>query len=115
MDKSWYVRFALMVVVVAMGWLVLWPSLDTWIPAPAPLRKFVHQRLSPGLDIRGGLRLTYDVEVDEAVRDRRNLHIDNLTRELGERLGIVTKGSTPTREQLAQVKTKVKAKAEGER
>lgn len=115
MDKSWYLRFALMMVVVLVGWLVLWPSLDAWIPAPAPLRKFVHQRLSPGLDIRGGLRLTYDVAVDEAVRDRRDLRSDDLVRELGERLGIVTKGSSPTREQLVQVTARVKAKHEGER
>jgi preprotein translocase subunit SecD len=115
MDKSWYFRFGLMLVVVLTGWVVLWPSLDAWIPAPAPLRNFVHQRLSPGLDIRGGLRLTYDVEVDEAVRDRRNLRSDDLVRELGERLGIVQKGSSPTREQLALVKARVKTKPEGER
>ncbi|HKP55529.1 MAG TPA: protein translocase subunit SecD [Polyangiales bacterium] len=115
MDKSWYLRFVVMMVVAATGWLVLWPSLDAWVPAPAGLSKFVHQRLSPGLDIRGGLRLTYDVEVDEAVRDRRNVHADNLSRELGERLGVVAKGSSPTREQLAQVRNKVKIKPEGER
>src|SRR5215510_1982835 len=103
MDKSWYLRFALMVVVVLAGWLVLWPSLSDWIPAPAPLKKFVHQRLSPGLDIRGGLRLTYDVAVDEAVRDRRDLRMDDLQRELGERFGIVPKGSSPSREQMTQV------------
>jgi preprotein translocase subunit SecD len=115
MDKSWYFRFALMLTVVLVGWVVLWPSLHDWIPAPAPVRKFVHQRLSPGLDIRGGLRLTYDVAVDEAVRDRRDLRADDLLRELGERLGIVPKGTTPSREQLAQVTARVKSKPEGER
>jgi preprotein translocase subunit SecD len=115
MDKSWYLRFALMVMVVLGGWLVLWPSLNDWVPAPAGLKKFVHQRLSPGLDIRGGLRLTYDVAVDEAVRDRRDLRMDDLQRELGERFGIVQKGSSPTREQMTQVTARVKAKAEGER
>jgi preprotein translocase subunit SecD len=115
MDKSWYFRFALMVAVVLTGWVVLWPSLNDWVPAPAALRTFVHQRLSPGLDIRGGLRLTYDVAVDEAVRDRRDLRADDLIRELSERLGVVQKGSTPTREQLTQVTARVKTKPEGER
>jgi preprotein translocase subunit SecD len=89
--------------------------LDAWIPAPAPIRKYFSGRISPGLDIRGGLRLTYDVEVDEAVRDRRNLRSDQLFRELGERLGVVPKGSTPTREQLTTVVERVKRRNDGER
>jgi preprotein translocase subunit SecD len=115
MDKSWYLRFAVMVVVVLAGWVVLWPSLDAWVPAPESLRKHIHQRLSPGLDIRGGLRLSYDVEVDEAIRDRRDLRADDLTRELGVRLGLIPKDTRPTREQLTAVRARVKTKAEGER
>jgi preprotein translocase subunit SecD len=115
MDKGWYFRFSLMVVVTALGWLTLWPSLHTWIPAPAPVREYFTGRISPGLDIRGGLRLTYDVAVDEAVRDRRNLRGDQLQREMGERLGVIPKDTTPTREQLVKVRERVKVKDEGER
>jgi preprotein translocase subunit SecD len=104
-----------MVLVTLMGWFVLWPSLHSWVPAPAVVRKYFTGRISPGLDIRGGMRLTYDVEVDVAVRDRRNLRADQLMRELGERLAIVPKGSSPTREQLTQVRERVKSKHEGER
>jgi len=115
MDKGWYFRFSLMVFVTVFGWLVLWPSLDAWLPVPAPVRKYFTGRISPGLDIRGGLRLTYDVEVDEAVSDRRNLRSDQITRELGERLGVVAKGSTPTRDELAKVHARVQRKNDGER
>ncbi|HET8932161.1 MAG TPA: protein translocase subunit SecD [Polyangiales bacterium] len=115
MDKGWYFRFSVMVVVTVFGWLVLWPSLNTWIPAPAPIREFFTGRISPGLDIRGGLRLTYDVAVDEAVRDRRNLRGDQLVRELGERVGLIPKDTSPTREQLTQVRERIKHKDEGER
>jgi preprotein translocase subunit SecD len=115
MDKGWYFRFSLMVVVTVLGWLTLWPSLHTWIPAPAPVRDYFTGRISPGLDIRGGLRLTYDVAVDEAVRDRRNLRGDQLQREMGERLGVIPKDTTPTREQLVKVRERVKVKDEGER
>jgi preprotein translocase subunit SecD len=104
-----------MVSVTTLAWLVLWPSLDAWLPAPAAVRKTVTGRISPGLDIRGGLRLTYDVDIAEAVRDRRDLRADELVRELGERLGIIEKGKTPTREQLAKVAEKVSAKREGDR
>jgi preprotein translocase subunit SecD len=105
----------MMAVISLFGWFVLWPSLDAWIPAPAPIRKYFSGRISPGLDIRGGLRLTYDVEVDEAVRDRRNLRSDQFFRELGERLGVVAKGSTPTREQLTTIVERVKRRNDGER
>jgi preprotein translocase subunit SecD len=105
----------MMALISLFGWFVLWPSLDAWIPAPAPIRKYFSGRISPGLDIRGGLRLTYDVEVDEAVRDRRNLRSDQLFRELGERLGVVAKGSTPTREQLTTIVERVKRRNDGER
>ncbi|MET0388265.1 MAG: protein translocase subunit SecD [Polyangiales bacterium] len=115
MDKGWYFRFSIMVLVSVFGWFVLWPSLHTWVPAPEPVRKYFTGRISPGLDIRGGLRLTYDVAVEEAVRDRRNLRHEQLVRELGERLGVVAKGSVPSREQLSQVRERVKAKHEGER
>jgi preprotein translocase subunit SecD len=115
MDKGWYFRFSVMVSVTVLGWLTLWPSLHTWIPAPAPIREFFTGRISPGLDIRGGLRLTYDVAVDEAVRDRRSLRGDQLMRELGERVGVVPKETSPTREQLTQVRERIKHKDEGER
>ncbi|HEX4352069.1 MAG TPA: protein translocase subunit SecD [Polyangiales bacterium] len=115
MDKGWYFRFSMMALVSLLGWFVLWPSLDSWLPAPAPIRKYFTGRISPGLDIRGGLRLTYDVEVDEAVRDRRNLRSDQLFRELGERLGVVPKGTSPTREQLSATMQRVKRQNDGER
>jgi preprotein translocase subunit SecD len=115
MDKGWYFRFSLMALVTLFGWLVLWPSLHAWVPAPNIVRKYFTGRISPGLDIRGGLRLTYDVEVDQAVRDRRNLRSDQLSRELGERLGVVPKGSTPTREQSTQINERVQRHNEGER
>jgi preprotein translocase subunit SecD len=112
MDKGWYFRFSLMVFVTVFGWFVLWPSLTKWVPAPQQVMKNFNGRISLGLDIQGGMRLTYDVQVDEAVRDRRNLRSDQLSRE---QLGIVPKGNTPTREQLTQVHERVKRANEGDR
>jgi preprotein translocase subunit SecD len=115
MQRGWYLRLLLMVAVTVTAWTVLWPSLDTWLPTPAFVRKLVSGRISPGLDIRGGLRLTYDVDIAEAVRDRRDLRADEITRELGERLGVIPKGQTPTREQFALVTAKVSTKRDGDR
>lgn len=107
MERAWYVRFVFVVALVVSAWLVLWPSIHSWVPAPEPLREFVLRRISPGLDIQGGLRLMYEVEVDEAIRDRRDLRADQLTREIGVSLGIVPEDETPTREQLAEVRERV--------
>ncbi len=115
MDKGWYFRLVLILTVTTCAWVVLWPSLDRWVPVPAPIKKFVSGRISPGLDIKGGLRLTYDVEVSAAVRDRRELRSDELQRELGTRLGVIQKDQNPTREQMAKVHDKVTLKNDGER
>ncbi len=115
MDKGFFARLTLMLGLTVTAWLVLWPSVDRWIPAPEPIRKMFTSRISPGLDIRGGLRLMYEVEVEDAVRDRRDLRADQLVRELGERFGTVTKGETPSREQLEKTKERVKVTLEGDR
>jgi len=115
MDRGWYVRFLFVFSLAACAWLVLWPSLDPWLPAPASVKEYFPGRISPGLDIRGGLRLMYEVEVDEAVRDRRDLRADQFLRVMGERLKVIPEGENPTREQLTQVREKVDIKAIEER
>jgi preprotein translocase subunit SecD len=115
MEKGWYFRFLLVLLVSIGGWIILWPSIHTWLPAPEPIRKLVSGRISPGLDIQGGLRLTYDVEVDAAVRDRRELRADEILRQLGQRLGVLKQGETPTREELAKVRESVVVSNDGDR
>ena len=107
MDRGWYLRLASVIGLVIAAALVVWPSMDEWLPAPEPVKELFAGRISPGLDIRGGLRLMYEVEVDEAVRDRRDLRADQLLREMGERLGIVPEGEIPSREQLAKTREKL--------
>src|SRR5262245_13875625 len=115
MDRNWYVRFVFMMSLLAVSWLALWPSLDAWLPAPPGVKRLFPSRISPGLDIRGGLRLSYEVEVDEAVRDRRDLRADQLQRELGQRFGLIKEGEIPSREQLQKTSERVKVATEGER
>jgi preprotein translocase subunit SecD len=107
MDRGWYVRFLFVFSLAACAWLVVWPSLDPWLPAPASVKEYFPGRISPGLDIRGGLRLMYEVEVEEAVRDRRDLRADQFLRVMGERLKVIAEGENPTREQLAETREKV--------
>ncbi len=41
----------------------------------------------PGLDLRGGLRLVYTVEVEEAIRDKRDRYADEISRLTGATVG----------------------------
>lgn len=115
MQRSWYFRLSLMLVTTAVAFVVLWPSLDSWIPVPPVVSKLVKSRISPGLDIRGGMRLMYDVDIGEAIRDRRDLRMDEMTRQLGVALSVFGEGENPTREQLAKVAERVTVKSVGER
>ncbi|MGF1466515.1 MAG: protein translocase subunit SecD [Sandaracinaceae bacterium] len=111
MDRSWYVRFSLVVVAVLAAWTFLWPSLSAWVPAPAFLTDLIERRIAPGLDIRGGLRLMYTVEVDEAVRARRRLRADQILVAVGRKMDLVGEGDEPTRDQLEEVRERVRVSA----
>ena len=115
MDRGWYLRSGLVLLLLVGAFGVVWPSVDAWFPAPTWLKERVESRISPGLDIKGGLRLTYEVEVDEAIRDRRDRLVDDLLDRLGVEFGIFKQDERPTREQLDQVRARVKVEPVGDR
>lgn len=124
MDRGWYTRFLLVAVLAVSAAVTVWSALTNkseggkqhveWLPPPPPLFT-TDAKLAPGLDISGGLRLMYEVEVDEAIRDRRDLRADQLLRRLGVGFGLIEEDATPTREQLAQARERVTIKKVGER
>jgi preprotein translocase subunit SecD len=66
-------------------------------------------RLVRGLDLKGGLRLVYTVDVDEAIKDKRDRYYDELRGALATALGFHTdKDKSPTVEELSKLPTKVK-------
>jgi preprotein translocase subunit SecD len=119
MDRSWYFRLLLILSAVVAAWLFLWPSLDQagWVSAPDWVKARFERRISPGLDIRGGLRLMYEVEVDEYIRDRRDRYSEQMVRELGALLGVVDEDEMDsiTREQLETVGERVTVQRVGRR
>ncbi len=72
MSNNWYLRFSTLVVVLVAALISLAPNFSAWLPVPAWLTGLSDRRISPGLDIQGGLRLVYEVEVEEALKDRRD-------------------------------------------
>ena len=89
MDRGWYFRLAIVVGSSVLGFLALWPSVDRWLPCPDIVKETFQNQINPGLDIKGGLRLMYEVEVDEYIRDRRDRVAEQVQRQCGVLIGVV--------------------------
>ncbi len=85
-DAGWRFRFGMVKVIGILGFLLLWPSLDGMTGGVVPCPKWVQDRIAArlvaGLDLRGGLRLVYTVDVAEAVKDKRDAYYEEMRREL---------------------------------
>jgi preprotein translocase subunit SecD len=85
-DNGWRIRAGLVLGTAVLGGIVMWPTLSTMsdgkIPLPAYVEKNVSFRLVKGLDLQGGMRLVYTVDVDEAIRDRRDRRYEDMLLEL---------------------------------
>jgi preprotein translocase subunit SecD len=114
-DTGWCARFGLAVVVTLTGFLVLWPSLDVMsdgrVPCPRWVEERVKFRLTKGLDLSGGLRLVYSVDVDEAIKDKRDRYYEDMRVELTKVYGLHEGGDRPTEEQYTKLRDKVEIEA----
>jgi preprotein translocase subunit SecD len=109
MERTWYIRLGVVVLAILGAGLVLWPSVSQWVPAPTWVTENIDRRIVPGLDIQGGLRMMYTVDMDAAVEDRRNARGQQLLRRLGEKMGIVEVDQAPNEEQANQIRSRVRA------
>lgn len=107
MDRGFYARLSLVMFLVTASVLIIWPSFSMF-PAPVWLTKNFTSRIAPGLDIQGGLRLTYEVEVEEAVQDRRDRLAEDLVDQLGVEFGLYKKDHRPSQAELDEVRKRVK-------
>jgi preprotein translocase subunit SecD len=67
MERSWWWKAALYGAVVVLSCLYLVPSVVPQEKQPAIIQKLFHKRIQKGLDLAGGLRLVYNVDIDKAV------------------------------------------------
>ena len=114
MDVGWRVRCGLAFSACLLGFLVLWPTLSGWtskIPCPAYIKERVSPRLVAGLDLRGGLRLVYTVDVDEAIKDKRDHYYEDMRLELAKIFGLHTGDDLPSEEVYKKLRDKVELEA----
>lgn len=72
------------------------------------LRSNIPFRLVRGLDLKGGLRLVYTVDVDEAIKDKRDRYYDDLRAKLATLFGYHQGEARPTIEELQKLNEKLR-------
>ena len=94
MERSWWWKAALYGVVTVLAGLYLVPSLVPHEKQPAFVQKLFTKRIQKGLDLAGGLRLVYKVDIDKAVAAK----VDQIANVLEDNVGKKTKDVNVLRE-----------------
>ena len=118
MDGVWRLKAGFVVAVFLAAGIALWPTLHNMSGGKVPVPRYLADRIvsgsppepiaiAPGLDLRGGMRLVYTVEVDEAIRDKRDHYADDMRQELATAFGFHTGEGRVTRDELTKLDDKV--------
>ena len=90
-DLNWRTRTGLVGSLAVLAFLSLWPTLNNMsagrFPTPQYIMDNVRSRLVAGLDLRGGIRLVYNVDVSEAIQDKRDAYAESMRAELAQSFG----------------------------
>jgi preprotein translocase subunit SecD len=107
-DLSWRQRFGLVLSCVVLVAVTLWPTVERLssgrVPCPAWLKERNDKLLVAGLDLRGGLRLVYTVDVQEAVKDKRQHYYEDMRRQLAKVFGLHTSDDPPPESVYAKLR-----------
>lgn len=110
-DGGWRIRAGVVVASLLLCIVSFWPTVwqlsggKVW--CPSYIRDNVSFRMVYGLDLRGGLRLVYTVDVEEAIRDKRDRNYEEMRTQLATAFGFHDGDKAPTREALAKLAAKV--------
>lgn len=114
-DSGWRLRFGLVTSVGLVAFVLLWPTLAVMsegrLPCPQWVQDRVEARLVAGLDLRGGMRLVYTVDVSEAVKDKRDSYYEDMRRELAKLYADHDGDDSPTDETLELLRERVELTA----
>jgi len=111
MDGAWRFKTGMAICAFLGAGIILWPTLDGAsdgkIRCPAYVRERIDFGIAPGLDLRGGMRLVYTVEVEEAIRDKRDHFADEMRQELTTIFAFHSGDGSVTRDELSKLESKV--------
>lgn len=111
-DLGWRFRTGLVATLVGLGFLSLWPTFSAMSEGrfwcPQYIEEGVSARLVAGLDLRGGIRLVYEVDVAEAIQDKRDNYAEEISSELARQLGHHEGDERPGEAALSKLAEQVK-------
>jgi preprotein translocase subunit SecD len=111
MDSGWRLKVGFVAAILFGSLVSLWPTFEQLshgrIKAPAYVKERITFGVVKGLDLQGGMRLVYTVEVEEALRDKADKFADEMRQELATALKIHTGEGLLKREELSQLDEKV--------
>jgi preprotein translocase subunit SecD len=111
MDGPWRLKVGFVIAVFVAAAIALWPTVHNMSGGKVPVPRYLADRIdfaiAPGLDLRGGMRLVYTVEVDEAIRDKRDHYADDMRQELATAFAFHTGEGRVTRDELTKLDDKV--------
>jgi preprotein translocase subunit SecD len=111
MDGVWRTKTGFVLAVFLGSLVVLWPTLEAMTDGRIKCPTYVKDRISfgivKGLDLQGGMRLVYTVEVEEAIRDKRDKFADEMRRDLAVAYKFHEGDGIVKREELTKLEEKV--------
>ena len=106
MDGTWRLKAGFVASVFLGAVIALWPTIHNLshgkVPLPAYVRDRVDFAMAAGARHQGGVRLVYTVEVEEAIRDKRDHYADDMRQELATSFGFHSGEGRVTREELRE-------------
>jgi len=110
-DGGWRFRAGFVTCTFLTACLVLLPTLNNVTAGKVPCPEYIRDRMSfaiaPGLDLRGGMRLVYTVEVEEAIRDKRDHLADEMRQSLAVLYAFHTGDGPLNHEESGKLESKV--------
>jgi protein-export membrane protein SecD len=95
MERSWWWKAALYGAAIVLAVLYLVPTVVPEEKRPAFFQKYFKKRIQLGLDLKGGLHLVYEVNIEKAVAskvDRLANEVDDALRKKGADFAVVRSG-----------------------
>lgn len=89
MDGAWWTRTGVLIALIVASAVILIPTFypvdkqnpESWPGWYSSLSDRLDKRITPGLDLQGGLLLQYQVDVDRAISDRMDRYVEDLRRQ----------------------------------